>query len=138
MPSGLTNLIFMKQQQLEWLQNLSRRVMHKNHALRMQLRVNASSTNYCICLSVIHLSYEHLLSMLLLFGGVRSWLRNKNDERVQQVFIVVIRRYVIRNKNVLIQLPPQYFPICTINLAKNKYNNNMLKGMFSFSNSYRS
>ena len=23
---------------------------------------------------------------MLLFGGVRSWLRNKNDERVQQVF----------------------------------------------------
>ena len=37
-------------------------------------------------LGVIHISYEHLLSMLL-FGGVRSWLRNKNDERVQQALI---------------------------------------------------
>ena len=48
-------------------------------------------------LGVIHISYEHLLSMLL-FGGVRSWLRNKNDERVQQAFIGIMRRYVTRNK----------------------------------------
>ena len=61
-------------------------------------------------LGVIHISYEHLLSMLL-FGGVRSWLRNKNDERVQQVFIGILRRYVIRNNNALIWVPPQYLLI---------------------------
>ena len=66
-----------------------------------------------VCLGVIRISYEHLLSVLL-FGGVRSWLRNKNDERVQQVFIAIISRYVIRNENALIWLPPQYRHIFTI------------------------
>ena len=69
-----------------------------------------------VCLGVTHISYEHLLSMLL-FGGVRSWLRNKNDERVQQVLLLLKLRYLIRNKNALIWLPPQYSLICKINLA---------------------
>ena len=45
-----------------------------------------------VCHGVIFISYEHLLYVMLLFGGVRSWLRNKNDERVQQVFIVIDKK----------------------------------------------